>query len=406
MVYEKVLQESKELRTMECPICGEKVERLLFFEKLPVTDTIQEKFCPQEYPGSDLHFYYCELCDHGFLHETVTAAQIYSQKYKYRTSESISGTAYAARCLEFLKEHMEEAQIKKVLEIGSNDLFFLKLLKQQWSHVECYAIDPMLPDSGMVMDGIYCYKNFIEDKEIMNLLAQQKFDLIICRHTLEHISNPRTFFASLENFTTQDTLCLFEIPDFEHIIFRARFDHIYHQHVNYFTEYSFLYLLKLFNFLCIDLKKYHDYYGTTIIFFKKSEKRREIILQKQKHITRQEILSSYSIFSTWMSCIRKLLEIEKGDGHDIYGYGASQILPILVYHIKVDVSILSAIFDDDRRKDGLTYANLPVTILHGKKARNLKPHAIVLTATDASREILPTVLSLAPVRLFTVFPSI
>ena len=68
-------------------------------------------------------------------------------------------------------------------------------------------------------------------------------DLIVCRHTIEHLANPRKILQILFDLANNDAIFLFEFPALEPLVARQRFDYIFHQHLQYFSLPSFLRLI-------------------------------------------------------------------------------------------------------------------------------------------------------------------
>jgi hypothetical protein len=106
--------------------------------------------------------------------------------------------------------------------------------------------------------------DFIQDyysEEYANLEA----DVICCRHTLEHISDPRQLIQKLRLAigNRRDTLVFFELPGFMRVLNEGAFWDIYYEHCNYFTAGSLARLFRSCGFAIDDL--YLDYDGQYLI---------------------------------------------------------------------------------------------------------------------------------------------
>jgi hypothetical protein len=75
------------------------------------------------------------------------------------------------------------------------------------------------------------------------------------------------------------------------------------------------------------------------------------------------------------------------------------MLPVLSYHMKNDLSCLQAVLDDDERKQGMYYINLPVAIKSPSVVKDFKDVVLFLTAIDNSRILVPKLISLVPKRI-------
>ena len=212
------------------------------------------------------------------------------------------------------------------------------------------VIDPICSNiDGQIIDGINVIGKFIEKVNLSNDLAIP--DLVICRHTLEHISNPKKLFEQWFQQCKDNALYIVEIPCFENLVESLRFDAIFHQHFQLFDLLS----LKNLIFECggeyINHRHYHQGScgGSLIIAFKKAEQKQikpnEIDLEKRIAYFEKRI----SLFKNQMEITAQLL---KDIPTPIYGYGAGLMLATLGYHLNTDFSNLECVLDDDPSKDG------------------------------------------------------
>ena len=79
-----------------------------------------------------------------------------------------------------------------------------------------------------------------------------------------------------------------------------------------------------------------------------------------------------------------------------YAYGASQLLPLLAYHLQTDMSEFAAILDRSDTRIGKYFPGLPVPIIHPHNATDIAKSAVLITAVDSSRDILPNLIALNP----------
>jgi len=114
-------------------------------------------------------------------------------------------------------------------------------------------------------------------------------------------------------------------------------------------------------------------------------------------IAPKKINIGYGIFKSEMNIASDF--ISSTEKHNLYGYGAALMLPILGYHLDNNFSSFNSIFDDDENKDGLGYANLPVTITH-PRGFDFTEAIIFLTALDNRRSIIRKLYNLSPRLIF------
>ena len=90
--------------------------------------------------------------------------------------------------------------------------------------------------------GIKIYHNHIE-----NLNIEEKFDLIILRHVLEHIENPKAALEKVRSFLKKDGVLLIVIPNINSIgrfIFQEHFAWILPWHLHFYNPNTLALLLK------------------------------------------------------------------------------------------------------------------------------------------------------------------
>ena len=101
-------------------------------------------------------------------------------------------------------------------------------------------IDPICEeDDGKSIGNINVIGKMVEDVDLTSLNP----DLILCRHTLEHIENPLTFFEQLVDQCDEKCTFIFEVPCFDSLMESMRFDAVFHQHLHYFTLENLKWLL-------------------------------------------------------------------------------------------------------------------------------------------------------------------
>ena len=139
------------------------------------------------------------------------------------------------------------------VEIGCGNGYFLNELYQNgFQNVMGY-------DKAYRGQAPYIVPHFLEDAN--HCLA----NVIILRHTLEHIKNPRAFLHFLSKIKTPNGKkphIYIEVPNMEHILNCLMFEDIFYEHVNYFTPYSFDCLFKRGECLSAFDGQYISFFGS------------------------------------------------------------------------------------------------------------------------------------------------
>jgi SAM-dependent methyltransferase len=375
-----------------CVICRQIATPIIDLPNLPLTDSYATSPVTNPLMGLDQKLLYCESCGHGQLESLIAPNTLYGTNYCFRTSHSSTARKGTEFFISVLNEVSPNRNFKCVLDLGCNDLFLLDLLKDRAVHR--IGIDPVWMGREIEREdkSIELFGMNFEDVDLSQF--PEKPDLIVCRHTLEHIVNPVEVVKSLINIAAEDATFIFEVPGFDGLIQRYRFDQVFHQHAQYFSLTSFLkmlavaggrHLLHRYNF--------HDWGAMAVAFTKGTVA--EIL--GVKHWSIQDITDRYEIFQMQMQMVGRLLK--ENSNETFYGYGAAQMLPVIGYHMNTDFSELVAVIDDDVSKDGVGYWNLPVKVISGNKVQNLEDSTVLITAIDNVTPIMAKLLAHRPRRI-------
>ena len=378
--------------TAACAVCGGRnQETIIDLPDLPLTDTYCGTKIPDPYGGLNQSLLYCSECSHAQLLNVVKPNLLYADKYHFRTSMSAtarSGTDYFEN---FLKSLFPGKTYSTILDLGCNDLYLLNKLRPVAKRF--VGVDPIWAgNEKSVQDKtIHVFGKCIEEIDVDELSAFSP-DLIVCRHTIEHIANPRKILQILFDLANNDAIFFFEFPALEPLVVRHRFDYIFHQHLQYFSLRSFVRLIEECGGHYIKhVWNYHGW-GALLVAFRKSRGTNPINCQTNLNV--ESIKRNYELFRNQFLSAGKVLDSFKGGC--IYGYGAAQMLPIISYHLENDLSCLKCVLDDDPVKDGLHYWNLPVKISHPRHFRDIGKSTVFITAIDNVKPILLKLFEVEP----------
>lgn len=383
----------------ECAVCGRKLmEPLLSFPKLPLTE-IFTKQKPKILTGyADQYFHLCNNCHHGQLLNIVPADILYSKNnYYLRTSESQSASRMNQNFIKFIKNIIKNKKFKTIIEFGCSDLYLLKALRDYADKL--IGIDPILKgqERKLSQGKFLAIGDFLENVDLARICDMDK-TLILSSHTMEHIENPKKIIEKLFKTASGNTIFIFQFPALEPLLADARFEQIFHQHLQYFTLDSFEYLIEDNNGRLLDKSWDIGYWGTLqVAFKKKTNEKNRVKFPNNIPLNNKKIKRDYELFREKMKRIGdriKNLKYEK-----TYGFGAGLMLPVISYHLQNKLEDLVCILDDDPKKSDLFYINLPVAIKNPGKRNLLKEANVVITAPNATRSILSHILPVSPKRI-------
>ena len=221
---------------MQCIICKDK-KSLEFVSKYKLEIDTDERY----FKNPDI--YRCKFCDFGFVHPMPKENDLsffYINVYRsegrppfWRKSiDQIEKTLLNDKNLNYLlyiTTFIKFNNVKTILDFGSGygDLAFL--LKKKFSHLKLYSCE----------NDKYCkkilqkrgYQNFEKFSEI-----NQKFDLIISLHSLEHLTDV-SIFKNFKDLLNTGGSIFFEVPNCVDEYFNNRaYDS---PHLLFYTKKSF-----------------------------------------------------------------------------------------------------------------------------------------------------------------------
>ncbi len=388
-----------------CAVCGGNgLEVVIELPGLPLTDTYCREPVKDPVGGIDQQLLICNKCHHAQLAKRVNPAVLYGENYNFRTSASETARRGTGFFLSMLDDITGKRRFSCVLDVGCNDLYLLKQLQNRCD--VRVGIDPLWASKENQRDdnSIILIGAAIEDVDL-NSVLDAPAELVVCRHTLEHIYEPREVLQRLFTATAENALFLFEVPGFDALVRRLRFDQIFHQHLQYFSLASFQRLVKDVGGVYIGHREnYHDWGAMVVAFAKQRDCKGPGVRNTSDIFGVPAIRKRYAAFRRQASGTNNVLKMFEGT--TVYGYGAAQMLPVLSYHLNNDLSALKAILDDDMSKDGLHYSNLPVTVRHTGIATDIDTASVFITAVDNAGAIMSKLLTRRPRHILYPFPVI
>ena len=382
----------------KCLVNGTKdLVSLIKLPNYPLTEQFG-KF-DKKFPNFNQELLISKSSGHVQLKYTLDQNYLYSSKnYVYKTSPSLMNNNALNFFKKFIKKN-HKGKLRSVLDIGGNDSYVINNISNK--NTKKYVIDPM----GSKKKGykVKLIKKFLKDVNLSKDIMSP--DLVICRHTLEHIPNPKIFLKKLLNECSDDCNFIFEVPSLERMIETQRFDAIIHQHINYFSIDTLEILIEKCGAQIKSYKIYKDgSCGGSIIFcFQKiKKKRKEIVKIKNFKNKYETIKTSIDNFKKNMALLKSLIEISDGK---LIGYGAGMMLATFMYFLNIKQNKIKYIIDDDKKKHKWEYKNLKIKILSSNKIKIKSGENYLVTSLENKKVLISKILTLKPNKIFFPIPA-
>lgn len=249
----------REVVDAPCPACGEHALEIFFREGRVPTNScllLDDATESKDFPRGSLAIAFCDSC--GFVTNTDFEAgrAEYSQRYEETQGFSAKFMAFAE---ELAERWVQDYDLKDrtVLEIGCGKGEFLTMMAKAGAG-HCIGIDPGVhperiddPDAADI--------EWIADfygPEYNHLDA----DVVVCRHTLEHIPDVANFMTNIREAIGDrtDTVVLFELPDVQRVLDEVAFWDMYYEHCSYFSLGSLGRLFRRTGFEVVELSMEYD----------------------------------------------------------------------------------------------------------------------------------------------------
>ena len=230
-----------------CPLCGEFDQFILitYRENVPVGQNFLMPTPEAAYavPRGTLDIVMCSHCTFVFNRAFESDKVDYSKDYENKQYLSSVFLDYLQELWVLLKDKYKVTPANCLLEVGCGQGFFLEEAIRQLG-VTGIGFDPAYRSQDKAGSVAQYYSEYYTS-EHKGIGA----DIILSRHVIEHISDPRTFLKDLSHAISNESVQLFlETPDIHWILENQVVWDFFYEHCSYFSPYTLSYAAALAGF--------------------------------------------------------------------------------------------------------------------------------------------------------------
>ena len=375
---------------MICKNCKKKkLSKIVKIGKQPLSGFFysQKKFNLKQY---SLDLYKCSECGLVQLNNKVKIEKMYGKHYGYQTSVSNLMISHFEKKVKRLKKLNIIKPKDKVLDIGSNDASFLKIIGKKYN---LWGIDPSAKKFKKNYNGMTLIPDFFSEKNIIkqNRNKRIKFNLITSFAIFYDVGNPGSFCKDIESLLDDDGIWICEFSYLPLMLKNLTFDQICHEHLTYYDFTVFEKIINKNGLKVIDYKHNEINGGSIEVVISKNNSKRKIDIKsitKLKNDEKKINNKSYKNFENRINKSRTDLKTFLDKNYPIIGYGASTKGNIVLNYNKLGTNKIAYICDANVKKYGKFTPGTNIKIISKEKMRTLNPKFLLVLIWSFRSEII------------------
>lgn len=337
-----------------------------------------------------LEVLFCPRCTLAQL-SVVVRPDILYRKYAYVTSRSDTMLRHFSSLWSFLETEVDP---KSIVEIGSNDGYFLEYARTRGAESVC---------------GIDASENLAEEARkcgiqtlygIFDKYTAQTArgcvpvpDVVLARHVFCHVDDWRDFIRSLDILCNQSTVVLIEVPWAKRLLERCEFDTIYHEHTSYLTLRAMVALLENTPFRLHRVHEFPIHGGALGIMLRRRDHPSQshdsaLRMLEVENITEKDWEKFSDGTSESISNIMLAIGEAVGGGKTVAAYGASAKATVWMNACKFSRNQIRFVTDTTLQKQHCMIPGTDIPVVDPGAIIREKPDYMLLTSWNYAQEIM------------------
>ncbi|MCY1723263.1 class I SAM-dependent methyltransferase [Prolixibacteraceae bacterium Z1-6] len=369
-----------------CPCCNStKTEEFFKVSNAPVQSIVTIKSHEEaiSIPRMDITLTFCNSC--GFIYNSSFDISIdyYTKGYEDQQGFSPVFTKWINDITnKFINKY--DVRNKDVVEIGCGKGDFLNLVCELGNN-RGIGIDPAYVNGRSESNpNVSFIKEFYSDKH-----GSLPNDVILCRHTLEHIHDTKTFIQTIRKsiLKKNDVILLIEVPSIVRILKVHAFWDIFNEHCSYFSPGSLGRFFRMCGFELLDV--YLEYDNQYLFLEAKPTKNNSLKVHPIEESIQQ--LRAYvnkfvSGINRQLSNYRKLLLKLKNENKKVVLWGGGSKSVGFLTHFD-ELKVIKHVVDINPHIQGNYIPGIGIQYVHPTFLKSFKPDTIIIMNEVYKNEI-------------------
>ena len=328
------------------------------------------------------------------LNDHPTPKSMFNKNYPFFTSSSKYMLKHFKQYSSWIKKNYSN-NIKKIIEIGSNDGSFLRNFKSKKTNI--LGIEPSSNVANIAKkNGIKTINSFFSYKISKNLKQFIKeTDIIIAANVICHIPNLKDLIRGVDNLLSTKGLFIFEEPYLGSMFEKTSYDQIYDEHIFMFSVTSINKIFNLYNFELINVAPQKTHGGSMryVIARKGIYKVKKSVLKHLKYENLKKINSIKGCFNFKKNCekskkkLKDKIKMILKSGKNIAGYAATSKSTTILNYCGINHKHIDFICDTTKDKIGKFTPRTHIPIVNINHFHNNIPDYTFLFAWNHKKEI-------------------